>query len=70
MKSNVEKYLKIYFIHKFALDFDLKIKDSKYLSENDKKETLEVLKEKMKSFSIRVQIESQTLRSKEPVKKK
>ncbi len=58
MKSNVEKCLKIHFIHKFALDFDLKIKDLKYLSENDKKEVLEVMKENMKSFSTRVQIES------------
>ncbi len=41
-------------------------KDLKYLSENDKK----VLKENMKSLSTPVQIESQTLRSKEPVNKK
>jgi hypothetical protein len=70
LKSNIEKYLKIHFIHKFVLVFDPKRKDLKYLIENDKKEVLEVLKENMKSLSTQIEIESQTLRSKEPVKKK
>jgi hypothetical protein len=44
LKSNVENDFKIHFIHKFALIFDSKRKDLKYLNEKEKKQVLEVLK--------------------------
>jgi hypothetical protein len=70
LKANVQNYMKIHDIHKFALVFDPKRKDLKYLSENDKKVVIEILKENMKSLSSQTQTVAKPLLSKEPEKKK
>ena len=54
LKANVENYLKIHFIHNFALIFDPKRKYLKLLDEKtDKKQAIEFLIENMRNTSLR-----------------
>jgi hypothetical protein len=51
--TNVEKLMKIHFIHNFALIFDPKRRDLKLLSGEQREEVKQYLTESMKSISLK-----------------
>ncbi len=61
--TNVEKFMKIHFIHNFALIFDPKRRDLKLLSGEEREEVKKYLAECMKSLSLRSQNQNESQKS-------
>jgi hypothetical protein len=55
LTTNVEKFMKIHFIHNFALIFDPKRRDLKLLSGEQREKVKQYLAESMKSLSLKSQ---------------